>query len=110
MNSIESRSNNNSALDQQNSVRTRINDLKKGSVTYAEYKEHCHLISKLTETSELFISVNQDLIMREYMKRGVGNKGSWRSSKELREATRILERLIWFFKSLRLQPINNRQG
>ena len=44
--------------------------------------------------------------MREYMKRGLG-KGSWRSSKQLREVTRIMDRFIWFFKNLSLQPINN---
>jgi len=43
------------------------------------------------------------------MKRGLG-KGSWRSSKEFREATRIMERLIWFSKNVRLQPINNQRG
>ena len=84
----------------------RMADLKKSSIAYGEYKEHCHLIQKLSETSELFLEVNQDLILREYMKRGLG-KGSWRSSKQLREATRIMEKLIWFFKNLRLQPINN---
>ena len=43
------------------------------------------------------------------MKRGLG-KGSWRSSKEFRESTRIMDRLIWFTKNIRLQPINNQQG
>ena len=43
------------------------------------------------------------------MKRGLG-KGSWRSSKQLREATRIMDKLIWFTKNLRLQPINNQRG
>ena len=50
--------------------------------------------------------MNQDLIGRENMKRGLG-KGSWRSSRELREATRIMDRLIWFMKNVKLQPINN---
>ena len=57
-----------------------LSDLKKGSIAYAEYREFCHLISKLVETSELFLDVNQDLVHRENMKRGLG-KGSWRSSK-----------------------------
>lgn len=43
------------------------------------------------------------------MKRGLG-KGSWKSSKEFREATRIMDRLIWFTKNVRLQPINNQKG
>lgn len=43
------------------------------------------------------------------MKRGLG-KGSWKSSKELRESTRIMERLVWFTKNVRLQPINNQKG
>mmetsp|Transcript_14319 Transcript_14319/g.18055 ORF Transcript_14319/g.18055 Transcript_14319/m.18055 type:complete len:91 (+) Transcript_14319:364-636(+) len=81
--------------------RVRVTELKKGSIAYAEYKEFCHLIQKLVETSELFVDVNQDLIHRENMKRGLG-KGSWRSSKQLREATRIMERLIWFTKNVRL--------
>ena len=67
------------------------------------------MIQKLCETSELFIDVNQDLILRENMKRGLG-KGSWRSSKPLRETTRIMEKLIWFFKNLKLHPIGNRKG
>lgn len=67
------------------------------------------MIQKLLETSELFVEVNQDLIHRENMKRGLG-KGSWRSTKQLREATRIMERLIWFAKNVRLQPINNQKG
>ena len=83
-----------------------MTDLKKGSIAYSEYKEYCHLIAKLVETSELFLSVNQELIGRENMKRGLG-KGSWKSSKELREATRIMDRLIWFTKNVRLLPINN---
>ena len=86
--------------------RKRITDLKKVSVAYGEYKEQCHLIQKLCETSDLFIEVNQDLQMREYMKRGLG-KGSWRSSNQLREVTRIMDRFVWFFKNLSLQPINN---
>ena len=53
--------------------------------------------------------MNQDLIHRENMRRGLG-KGSWRSSKELREATRIMDRILWFFKNVRLQPINNQKG
>ena len=81
--------------------RVRVTELKKGSIAYAEYKEHCHLIQKLLETSELFVEVNQDLIHRENMKRGLG-KGSWKSTKQLREATRIMERLIWFAKNVRL--------
>lgn len=83
-----------------------MSDLKKGSIAYSEYKEYCHLVLKLVETSELFLTVNQDLISRENMKRGLG-KGSWRSSKELREVTRIMDRLIWFMKNVSLQPINN---
>ena len=83
-----------------------MSDLKKGSISYSEYKEYCHMVEKLVETSELFLTVNQDLISRENMKRGLG-KGTWRSSKELREVTRIMDRLIWFMKNVRLQPINN---
>ena len=64
------------------------------------------MIQKLVETSELFLGVNQDLIHRENMKRGLG-KGSWRSTKQFREATRLMDRLIWFTKNLSLQPINN---
>lgn len=83
--------------------------MKRGSLAYSEYKEHCHLIQKLCETSELFIEVNQDLIMRENAKRG-RRKGSWRSTKQFHEATRIMSKLIYFFKFLRLQPINNQRG
>jgi len=43
------------------------------------------------------------------MKRGLG-QGSWRSTKQLRESTRIMERLLWFSKNVRMQPINNQQG
>ena len=82
-----------------NSRSVRIAELKKGSIAYSEYKEYCHLIQKLVETSELFLNVNKDLLLRESMKR---NKGTWRSSKELKEATTILERLIWFCKHLKL--------
>lgn len=49
----------------------------------------------------MFLKVNQDLLHRENMKRGLG-KGSWRSSKEFREATRILDKFIWFTKNLTL--------
>jgi len=38
--------------------RRKISDLKKGSIAYSEYKEFCHMIAKLVETSELFMSVN----------------------------------------------------
>ena len=38
--------------------RQRIADLKKVSIAYSEYKEQCHLIQKLCETSDLFIEVN----------------------------------------------------
>ena len=43
------------------------------------------------------------------MKRGLG-KGSWRSTRELCEFTRIMDRLIWFMKTVTLQPINNQKG
>lgn len=55
------------------------------------------------------MGVNKDLIQRENMKRGLG-KGSWKSSKELREVTIIMERTIWFFKNVKLQPISNLKG
>jgi len=89
-----------------NQRRDIANELKKSSIAYVEYREFGHLISKLVETSELFMGVNQDLIHRENMKRGLG-KGNWRSSKQLREATRIMEQLIAFTKNIRLQPISN---
>lgn len=63
----------------------------------------------MIETSQLFMKVNKDLIHRENMKRGLG-KGSWKSSKQLREATMILDRVLWFFNNVKIQPINNRPG
>jgi len=92
----------NDSSRQQNSERRekmKIANLKKGSIAYAEYREFNYLIQKLCETSELFLGVNKDLIHRENMKRGLG-KGSWKSSKELREVTMIMDRTIWFFKNV----------
>jgi len=87
-------------------ARKKVTDLKKCSISFAEYKDMCHMIEKLIETCELFQGVNQDLILREHTKRGL-KKGSWRSSKQLRQSTRIMERLIEFTKNVSLQPINN---
>ena len=63
------------------------------------------MIRRLVESCELFLEVNQMMIHKEKMKRGIKN-GSWRSTKELREVTMIMDRLIWFTKNLRIQPIN----
>ena len=38
--------------------RVKITDMKKGSIAYQEYREFCHLITKLIETAELFTGVN----------------------------------------------------
>ena len=67
------------------------------------------MIQKLLETAELFYKVNEQLIRNENMKRGLG-KGHWKSTKEFREATRLMDRLIWFTQNVRVQPINNIQG
>ena len=45
-------------LPQNERHQLKITQLKKGSIAYSEYKEYCHLIQKLCETSELFLNVN----------------------------------------------------
>ena len=86
-----------------------MSKVKQGSLTYSEYQDRCSSVYQLLCDCELFYEVNTDLIERETRKRGTG-KGSWRSTRQLRKFTRIMERLLLLSKNLQLKSINTAEG
>ena len=88
-------------LDEESRKNENTAKFRKHTLNLADYKNFCDYIERFIEVFEINYAVNTDLIERENKKRS-GRKGNWRSTKELKEVTRLMGRFLYFTKNVRL--------